>query len=268
MNKYGIKVSEEQNRPELDVSLDSGMFVTKSELVLPKKLRERIITALEKGGQSAYRDLKNIRIALYCEENMNRNGSVLGNSYFEAISPDKEGKYMSFINDFDVFLANYFEDYAEIKESAKLAVIEEFGEDILENSYSLGEKIKCLCDIAQNVLDKQTNEERFVRYFGGEKGNPTYALTLSLDEEFDDVYEIEVQSVCDGEVGTGYITDINGADELAQALIGISNGTCRVMAKEFSDKPIICTELYAKTVEKFNSLQEKAHKKQNEMRKD
>ncbi len=267
MNKYGIKVSEEQNRPELDVSIDSGMFVTKSELVLPKKLRERIITALEKNGQLAYRDLKNIRVALYCEENMNNDGSVIGNSYFEAIAPDKEGKY-EFINDFDVFLANYFEDYAEIKESAKSAVIEEYGEDILENSYSLGEKIKCLCDIAQNVLDKQTNEERFVRYFGGERGNPTYALTLSLDEELDDVYEVEVQSICDGEVGTGYITDINGTDELAQALIGISNGTCRVMAKEFSDKPITCIDLYAKTVEKFNSLQDKAHKKQNEMRKD
>lgn len=263
MNKYGIKVSEEQNKPELDVSISSGMFITKTEIEFPNELREKICMTLDKAGYSMYHNLKETKFILCCEQDINnRYDSVFGESYFEAIAPAKSEKYISYINDFDKVLLRNFDDYTEIKNSAKTAVSQHFGDRVCEEAYSLDEKVKCLCDIAQYVLDRQTNEERFVRYFGGGGNNLSFALTLSLDSELDDVYNIKIHSFCEGEVGTGYVNDINGVDELSQTLMSIARGSCKVMAEEYSDKPITCVELYTKTVEKYNRLQAMAHKQE------
>ena len=108
------------------------------------------------------------------------------------------------------------------------------------------------------TLDRDTNKERFVYRFCDEfsesKFPYTCALTLSLDNELDNVYKIEVKHDVDGVLGMGYVK-VTGIEALKQTLYAISNGTCLVCAEEFSKQPITCLELYSKTVDMFNRSQ-------------
>ena len=260
-----------ENKGELpmNVSLDTGRFETFIEIEIPPAETEEIIDGLTHMGFDKTRDLSKLEFFFCAEKDINdeRDDTPFGDRILRARAPHASGN-ISYINEFDRIL--YHSDsalHSSLLNAAESAVLAYYGADKCEQAFSLENEIKTVCEIADYDLDHNTNKERYISRFCDENEDYplTYELEVSLDKELDDVYQIEVTSTCDGEEGKGYITDINGIEELEQALYGVSNGTALVMAKEFSDKPITCRDLTSKTVQKFNAEQEKAWKEMKEM---
>ena len=262
MSKITAFVDVSERNPELDVSIDTGEFCFKTEMVIPEAEKEKICLMLDKAGYSSLRKLNDMKLIFCAKENINgKPDSLFCDSFFECTTPMKQNDYSAYINDFDSMLQNYDSDFhKQLLETCEKAVVEYYGVESCKRAFSLQSQIECVCEIAENILDHDTNKERHIARFWDRKEDPygshLCSMTVSLDDNLDNVYHIEICRECDGETSKGYINDVEGIEQLEQALYGISNGTALVIAPEFSDKPVTCEELYLKTIEKFNKAQE------------
>ncbi len=244
-----------------DVDICTGHFIIKVDVEINDYRSSEIMCMLDSMGYSVFRRLKDIRFEFCADLNTNPHlYNRLFESYcLEALTPAYSNNYYSYIDNFGKAIRRRNADfYYQLLEDVSNAVIDKYGEETIKKAFSLDTEIQTLCEIAENILDRDTNKERFVYRFCDEfsksKFPYTCALTLSLDNELDNVYKIEVKHNVDGVPGTGYVK-VTGIEALKQTLYAISNGTCLVCAEEFSNQPITCLELYSKTVDMFNRSQ-------------
>ena len=244
-----------------DVDIRTGHFIIKVDVEFNDYRTGAIISILDHMGYSVFRRLEDIRFEFCADFNINPHlYNRLFNSYsLEALTPAFPNNYYSYIDNFGKAIRKRNDDfYYQLLEDVSNAVIDKYGEETIKEAFSLDAEIQTLCEIAENILDRDTNKERFVYRFCDEfsksKFPYTCALTLSLDNELDNVYKIEVKHDVDGVPGMGYVK-VTGIEALKQTLYAISNGTCLVCAQEFSNQPITCLELYSKTVDMFNRSQ-------------
>lgn len=245
-----------------DVDIRTGHFIIKVDVEFNDYRTGAIISILDHMGYSVFRRLEDIRFEFCADFNIYPH--LLHNGLFksyslEALAPVFPNNYYSYIDNFDKAIRKRNDDfYYQLLEDVSNAVIDKYGEETIKKAFSLDTEIQTLCEIAENILDRDTNKERFVYRFCDEfsksKFPYTCALTLSLDNELDNVYKIEVKCDVDGVPGMGYVK-VTGIEALKQTLYAISNGTCLVCAEMFSNQPITCLELYNKTVDLRNSLQ-------------
>ena len=247
-----------------DVDICTGHFIIKVDVEFNDYRVGEIISILDHMGYSVFRRLEDIRFEFCADLNINPHlYNRLFESYrLEALAPAFSNNYYSYIDNFGKAIRKRNADfYYQLLEDVSNAVIDKYGEETIKEAFSLDTEIQTLCEIAEDILDRDTNKERFVYRFCDEfsesKFPYTCALNLSLDDELDNVYKvykIEVIHNVDGVQGMGYVK-VSDIEALRQTLYAISNGTCLVCAEEFSNQPITCLELYSKTVDMFNKSQ-------------
>lgn len=247
-----------------DVDIRTGHFIIKVDVEFNDYRSSEIMSMLDFMGYSVFRRLQDIRFEFCADLNINPHlHNRLFKSYsLEALAPAFPNNHYSYIDNFGKAIRRKNADfYYQLLEDVSNAVIDKYGEETIKKAFSLDTEIQTLCEITEDILDRDTNKERFVYRFCDEfsesKFPYTCALKLSLDDELDNVYKvykIEVIHNVDGVQGMGYIKVV-GIEALRQTLYAISNGTCLVYAEEFSNQPITCLELYSKTVDMFNRSQ-------------
>lgn len=244
-----------------DVDIRTGYFIIKVDVEIIDYRSSEIMSMLDSMGYSVFRRLQDIRFEFRADLNINPHlHNRLFKSYrLEALAPAFPNNHYSYIDNFGKAIRRRNADfYYQLLEDVSNAVIDRYGEETIKKAFSLDTEIQTLCDIAEDILDRDTNKERFVYRFCDEfsesKFPYTCALELSLDDELNNVYKIEVIYNVEGVTGMGYVK-VTGIEALKQTLYAISNGTCLVCAQEFSNQPITCLELYSKTVDMFNRSQ-------------
>ena len=258
-----VFISEKYNSLDLDIDIEKERFCATCQIELPEDIVSQITEEFKKDkcGYDKIFDLDTVAFSFSAQQDIN---DLSDTPFYEkeirvTALTKGEDAHRAYLNNADLAIIGMGGNlYSKLVSSAENAVIAYFGTQACEEIYSIDNQIKCIADTARCVLDRDTNPVRAVDRFYNEEnddyGFTSFRVEISLDESFDDVYEITVESTCDGERGTGIVYGVEDAN-LEQTLRDIADGSAKVIAKEFSDKPISCIELASKTVEKFNRKQ-------------
>lgn len=205
-----------------DISLTTGKFISKVKIEFPKNIKADIIDILDEMNYSKYGDINSIEF-MFCTEMGSCNGYC---QWFDATIIDKIDGHKSYIDNFDRIVVNYFgSNYNYVSSLVENAIIRKFGKDAYIKSFCIENQIECICEIAENILDKDTNKERYIKLFYDNKNNclnnvPTYSINISLND--DNTFELIVTKHMpniDDETYT--FEDINGIDNLRCVLTNI-----------------------------------------------